>query len=95
MRLYFMLIPFLSFAKGFRPLATGFSMRQTTTTMQADTQAQMPKVYFVLGGPGAGKGTQCVKLASEFAMTHLSAGELLRDARQTGSIDISNFRVIC
>lgn len=31
------------------------------------------------GGPGAGKGTQCALLASEFsAVEHLSAGELLR-----------------
>ncbi|KAL3895712.1 MAG: hypothetical protein SGCHY_004534 [Lobulomycetales sp.] len=35
-------------------------------------------VVFVLGGPGAGKGTQCAKITSEFGFTHLSAGDLLR-----------------
>lgn len=35
-------------------------------------------VLFVLGGPGAGKGTQCSKLVSEHGFTHLSAGDLLR-----------------
>lgn len=35
-------------------------------------------VIFVLGGPGAGKGTQCAKLVSEYGFTHLSAGDLLR-----------------
>lgn len=35
-------------------------------------------VVFVLGGPGAGKGTQCAKLVSEYGFTHLSAGDLLR-----------------
>ncbi|KAL5490133.1 URA6 [Sanghuangporus weigelae] len=35
-------------------------------------------VVFVLGGPGAGKGTQCVKLVNEFRFSHLSAGDLLR-----------------
>lgn len=35
-------------------------------------------VIFVLGGPGAGKGTQCVKLVEEFGFCHLSAGDLLR-----------------
>lgn len=35
-------------------------------------------VIFVLGGPGAGKGTQCSKLVSEHGFTHLSAGDLLR-----------------
>lgn len=24
--------------------------------------SQLPKVIFVLGGPGAGKGTQCLKI---------------------------------
>jgi len=35
-------------------------------------------VIFVLGGPGAGKGTQCDKLVQEFGFCHLSAGDLLR-----------------
>jgi len=35
-------------------------------------------VIFVLGGPGAGKGTQCGKLVEEFGFCHLSAGDLLR-----------------
>jgi UMP-CMP kinase len=44
-----------------------------------------PKVLFVLGGPAAGKGTQCIKLSNEYGMTHLSAGELLREEIATGS----------
>ncbi|KAI0101591.1 uridylate kinase [Nemania sp. FL0031] len=35
-------------------------------------------VLFVLGGPGAGKGTQCARLVSAYGFTHLSAGDLLR-----------------
>ncbi|RDA95940.1 hypothetical protein CP533_5796 [Ophiocordyceps camponoti-saundersi (nom. inval.)] len=35
-------------------------------------------VVFVLGGPGAGKGTQCSRLVSQYGFTHLSAGDLLR-----------------
>jgi len=35
-------------------------------------------VIFVLGGPGAGKGTQCATLVQEFNFCHLSAGDLLR-----------------
>jgi UMP-CMP kinase len=46
-----------------------------------------PRVIFVLGGPGAGKGTQCEKLAKDFGMSHLSAGELLRQERLSGSAD--------
>ncbi|KAF9969555.1 hypothetical protein BGZ73_008052 [Actinomortierella ambigua] len=35
-------------------------------------------VVFVLGGPGAGKGTQCANLVRDFGFVHLSAGDLLR-----------------
>jgi len=35
-------------------------------------------VLFVLGGPGAGKGTQCARLVKDYGFTHLSAGDLLR-----------------
>ncbi|EDO15828.1 hypothetical protein Kpol_1057p16 [Vanderwaltozyma polyspora DSM 70294] len=35
-------------------------------------------VVFVLGGPGAGKGTQCDKLVKNHQFVHLSAGDLLR-----------------
>lgn len=40
-----------------------------------------PNVVFVLGGPGAGKGTQCKKIVDEFNFVHLSAGDLLREER--------------
>eukprot|EP00030_Apusomonadida_sp_AF-17_P000423 a174504_630.p1 GENE.a174504_630~~a174504_630.p1 ORF type:complete len:209 (-),score=99.93 a174504_630:22-606(-) len=43
------------------------------------------KVYFVLGGPGSGKGTQCAKLVEAKGFTHLSAGDLLREERASGS----------
>lgn len=35
-------------------------------------------VIFVLGGPGAGKGTQCANLVRDYGFEHLSAGDLLR-----------------
>ncbi|GAB5575046.1 adenylate kinase isoenzyme 1 isoform X2 [Prionailurus iriomotensis] len=41
-----------------------------------------PLVVFVLGGPGAGKGTQCARIVEKYGYTHLSAGELLRDERK-------------
>lgn len=43
-----------------------------------------PIVVFVLGGPGAGKGTQCQKIVDEFGYVHLSAGDLLREERKEG-----------
>eukprot|EP00908_Phaeocystis_cordata_P019531 Transcript_31067.p1 GENE.Transcript_31067~~Transcript_31067.p1 ORF type:complete len:287 (-),score=53.95 Transcript_31067:153-1013(-) len=44
-----------------------------------------PVCFFVLGGPGAGKGTQCAKIVEHFGYTHLSAGDLLRAERASGS----------
>ena len=38
-----------------------------------------------LGAPGAGKGTQARKVASEFSMVQLSTGDMLREARSSGS----------
>merc|ERR1712045_381287 len=46
-----------------------------------------PNVVFVLGGPGAGKGTQCANLVKDFGVVHLSAGDLLRAERNSGSAD--------
>eukprot|EP00434_Breviolum_minutum_P015366 symbB.v1.2.013541.t1/scaffold961.1/size148688/13 len=38
-----------------------------------------PTVVFVLGGPGAGKGTLCGKIVESCGYKHLSAGDLLRE----------------
>lgn len=40
-----------------------------------------PKVVFVLGAPGSGKGTQCAKIVDKYGYVHLSAGDLLRAER--------------
>lgn len=42
----------------------------------------VPEVVFVLGAPGAGKGTQCSFISKEYDFVHLSAGDLLREERQ-------------
>ena len=47
--------------------------------------ADKPVCFFVLGGPGAGKGTQCAKIVETFGYTHLSAGDLLRAEKSSGS----------
>jgi len=43
------------------------------------------KVFFVLGGPGCGKGTQCEQIVKKYGYTHLSSGDLLRAEVQSGS----------
>ncbi|MDZ4835464.1 MAG: adenylate kinase [Candidatus Melainabacteria bacterium] len=38
-----------------------------------------------LGAPGAGKGTQCKKLAEKLSLPHLSSGDMLREAVKQGT----------
>jgi len=42
---------------------------------------QKPEVVFILGGPGAGKGTLCRYIVDYYGYAHLSAGDLLREER--------------
>ena len=50
----------------------------TMTTPTPEFSPEQVQVIFVLGGPGAGKGTQCAKLVEDYHFVHLSAGDLLR-----------------
>jgi UMP-CMP kinase len=43
-----------------------------------------PNVVFVLGGPGAGKGTMCELAKLQLGWTHLSTGDLLRAEHEAG-----------
>lgn len=43
-----------------------------------------PNVVFVLGGPGAGKGTMCDLAEIQLEWTHLSTGDLLRAEQKAG-----------
>ncbi|CAO3684743.1 unnamed protein product [Umbelopsis ramanniana] len=59
------------------PKLPNFEDRKIPTFDQKDVT-----VVFVLGGPGAGKGTQCAKIKEDFDFVHLSAGDLLREEQQ-------------
>ncbi len=37
-----------------------------------------PHIFFLLGGPGSGKGTQSENLIRDYKFKHLSSGDLLR-----------------
>ncbi|EDX14522.1 UMP-CMP kinase [Drosophila simulans] len=72
------------------------SKRFITTTSAAPQHnigimsVEKPKVVFVLGGPGAGKGTQCSRIVDRFQFTHLSAGDLLREERSREGSEFGN-----
>jgi UMP-CMP kinase len=59
---------------------------EKSAVKHANMIAARPRVVFILGGPGSGKGTQCSLLTENFhGVTHLSAGDLLRAERDSGS----------
>jgi adenylate kinase len=39
----------------------------------------------LLGAPGAGKGTQCKRIAAKYGLEHLSSGDILRQERAAGT----------
>ena len=60
----------------------------TAWTTGTSAPSQLPagtKIIFVLGGPGCGKGTQCDRIVAKYKLTHLSAGDLLREESKSGS----------
>ncbi|KAJ9563372.1 hypothetical protein OSB04_008532 [Centaurea solstitialis] len=65
-------------------MGTAVEAASKETTGSALSQKN-PKVIFVLGGPGSGKGTQCANIVEHFGYTHLSAGDLLRAEIKSGS----------
>jgi UMP-CMP kinase len=52
---------------------------RTKPLLKQGTGKDEALVIFVLGGPGAGKGTQCANLVRDYGFKHLSAGDLLRE----------------
>lgn len=65
-------------------LAEGGSLAERRLASRVNKYAR-PQVIFVLGGPGAGKGTVCQRIVDEYGCVHLSAGDLLRAERKSGS----------
>lgn len=59
----------------------GFVPQRVSSLFYRVSLTMKPQVVFVLGGPGAGKGTQCSKIVEGYNYTHLSAGDLLREER--------------
>ncbi|CAJ1363365.1 unnamed protein product [Effrenium voratum] len=83
---------FVTFQRESMPVVEKFHLQGMVRRMDAEQSAEQvwkdvqrnfgPSVIFVLGGPGAGKGTQCARIAANFGFQHLSAGDLLREERK-------------
>ena len=85
-----------TFAAAFAPGATALCAEAAVAEAPAappvaasskSPAAKPEAVVFVLGGPGAGKGTQCANIVRDFGFAHLSAGDLLRAHMKSGSKD--------
>ncbi|MCJ1311141.1 bifunctional uridylate/adenylate kinase [Agyrium rufum] len=67
--------------------------KQRLVAPSKDTPTFSPSkvsVIYVLGGPGAGKGTQCANLVRDYGFTHLSAGDLLRSEQDRPDSQFGN-----
>ncbi|EFW18924.1 conserved hypothetical protein [Coccidioides posadasii str. Silveira] len=59
-----------------------------TCKMEPGAKSMVPQslasanIIFILGGPGAGKGTQCAKLATDLPVMHLGVGDFVRAERE-------------
>ena len=50
-----------------------------------DQTAAAPRFFVMVGGPGAGKGTQAQRIALALGLPHVSSGDLFRTALESGS----------
>lgn len=58
-----------------------YLQNKSSKSIKSSEEEEPFRVVFVLGGPGAGKGTQCELLSKNHGWAHLSAGDLLRAER--------------
>ena len=72
--------------------ATALLIRQYQKAKAAKSLLPASNVVFVVGAPGTGKGTQCQLMQKNLGgnWTHLSAGDLLREARDSGTGDLAD-----
>ena len=70
--------------------ATRYLQSKSKKSSSAGDEDEKFSVVFVLGGPGAGKGTQCQLLSDNLGWSHLSAGDLLRAERKKEGSELAD-----
>lgn len=58
---------------------------QREAQAESSEQSASPLQLIIIGGPGAGKGTQAEKIKERYGMAHISTGQMLRDEVAKGS----------
>lgn len=53
--------------------------------MESQLRKERPRIVYVAGGPGSGKGTQCALLVKELGYNHTSVGDLMRAEIKAGT----------
>lgn len=53
------------------------------------------RILFVLGGPGAGKGTQCSKLVEKYGFVHLSVRRATGFPLTLGPVSNDGYTCMC
>uniref|UniRef100_A0A7I5EDQ0 Adenylate kinase isoenzyme 1 n=1 Tax=Haemonchus contortus TaxID=6289 RepID=A0A7I5EDQ0_HAECO len=69
---------------GLIPKTSSLTLERKAIDLSPLKKAHVP-IFFIVGGPGSGKGTQCEKLVAKYGLSHLSSGDLLRDEVKSGS----------
>eukprot|EP00003_Mantamonas_plastica_P024868 TRINITY_DN473_c0_g2_i1.p1 TRINITY_DN473_c0_g2~~TRINITY_DN473_c0_g2_i1.p1 ORF type:complete len:236 (-),score=89.82 TRINITY_DN473_c0_g2_i1:56-763(-) len=69
----------------YQTMASNNSMDEYVALAKKKDEFSDTLIVSVLGGPGSGKGTQSAQLVKKFGFVHLSAGDLLRAERKSGS----------
>jgi len=52
----------------------------------SSNEGHVPNGFLIFGPPGVGKGTQCELIAKESNIVHISTGDMLRAAANSGSV---------
>jgi adenylate kinase family enzyme len=70
-------------------MSLGELFTECFSKLELEPKRKVSNVYFVLGKPGSGmleletlyvgKSTQCINLAAQYGLTHISIGDLLRE----------------
>ncbi|KAL4450880.1 hypothetical protein ABPG74_011722 [Tetrahymena malaccensis] len=63
-----------------------------SVTLNYEISYLNPKIVFVSGGPGSGKGTQCERLVRDYHFEHISVGDLVRDEVKRGTPEGLKFK---